>query len=129
MCACENVKMTEYMMFDGGGINFSISSHDATGCTLMLYHEGQDEPYASIPMPPEFRMGDSCAIIVFDQDPEELEYTYRFSGPYDKRRGMRFDDSIDLLDPYAKLLSGREVWGKTPAAQFRGKAWTACATG
>jgi len=23
--------------------------------------------------------------------------------------------------PYAKLLSGREVWGKTPAAQFRGK--------
>ncbi len=102
---------------DGGGINFSISSHDATACTLRLYHAGEDEPYARIQIPEHFRTGDSYSIIVFDQDIEDLEYTYRFSGPYDFAAGMRFDDSIDLLDPYAKLITGRDVWGNDPNVQ------------
>lgn len=110
-------------MVGGGGINFSISSHDATACELVLYHAGADEPYARIRIPEHFRTGDSYAIIVFDQDPEELEYAYRFSGPYDVARGMRFDDRVDLLDPYAKLLAGHERWGSDPADRrpFRSK--------
>ncbi len=30
----------------------------------------------------------------------------------DKENGYRFDPSIPLLDPYAKLISGREIWGE-----------------
>ena len=100
---------------DGGGINFSISSADATGCQLRLYHEGAEEPFAAIDIPNEFRTGDSYSIIIFGLDPEELEYTYRFKGEYDVKRGLRFDSDLDLLDPYAKLISGREVWSTDPA--------------
>ncbi len=33
------------------GINFSVYSKDATGCTLVLYHHGQAEPFVEIPFP------------------------------------------------------------------------------
>jgi isoamylase len=34
-------------------------------------------------------------------------YGYRINGPQGWQQGHRFDDSIILLDPYAKLVSGR----------------------
>ena len=40
-----------------GGVNFSIFSREASGCTLVLYHHGQEEPYVEIPFPEEFRIG------------------------------------------------------------------------
>ena len=36
------------------GVNFSVYSKDATGCTLVLYHHGQPEPLAEIPFPESF---------------------------------------------------------------------------
>ena len=107
----------------GEAINFSVSSHDATSCTLLLYHQGAKEPYATIPIPEHFRTGDCYAIIVYEQDIEELEYTYRFDGPYDVARGMHFDASVDVLDPYAKLISGRDTWANDPSVRppMRGK--------
>ena len=102
-------------IIDNGAINFSISSADATACELLLYHAGAAEPYARIPIPHEFKAGNCYSIIVFGQNPEEVEYTYRFSGEYDPSRGLRFDDSVDLLDPYAKLISGHEQWCDDPA--------------
>ena len=29
-----------------GGVQFSVFSRDASGCTLVLYHHGQPQPYA-----------------------------------------------------------------------------------
>ena len=52
--------------------------------------------------------------MVFGQDAEELEYTYRFEGRYDPKNGYRYDPDKPLLDPYARLISGREVWGADP---------------
>ena len=40
-----------------GGVNFSVYSSDATGCTLVLYHHSQPEPFAEIPFPESFRIG------------------------------------------------------------------------
>ena len=57
-------------------------------------------------------MGSNYSIIVFDQNPEDLEYTCRFWGEMDPAAGLRFDPGIPLLDPYARLISGREVWGQ-----------------
>ena len=48
-----------------GGVNFSVFSKEATGCTLVLYHHGQDEPFAEIPFPDEFRIGNVYAMMVF----------------------------------------------------------------
>ena len=95
-----------------GGINFSVNSADAEGCALQLYHSGEKEAYADIRIPDSFRVGSNYSIIVFDQNLEELEYTYRFWGNMDPAAGFRFNPEVRMLDPYAKLISGREVWGQ-----------------
>jgi isoamylase len=38
-------------------------------------------------------------------------YGYRVNGPQGWENGHRFDSSIILLDPYAKLVSGRNYFG------------------
>ncbi len=93
-----------------GGVNFSIFSTYAKSCTLVLFEKGSAEPYAEIPFPPEYRLGNVWAMIVFDLSYEDLEYGYRFDGVFDVREGLHFDPKNVLLDPYAREISGREVW-------------------
>ncbi len=100
--------------FVPAGVNFSIYSSHATSCTLVLFDKGADEPKVEIPFPDEFRIGDVFAMIVFGLDYENIEYGYRMEGPFDPEQGHRFDSSKILLDPYAKAISGRDVWGKPP---------------
>ena len=97
-----------------GGVHFSVFSREATGCTLVLYHHGQPEPFAEIPFPNEFRVGNVYSMIVFDLNIETLEYGYRFDGPWDPGKGLCFDRNRVLLDPYAHSVSGRSVWGREP---------------
>ena len=96
------------------GVNFSIFSKRASGCTLVLFHHGQKKPFVEIPFPEEFRIGHVYTMMVFGINPETTEYGYRFDGPYCPEEGDRFDRSRILLDPYAKSVSGRTVWGKKP---------------
>ena len=105
---------------ESGGINFSVNSNDATGCTLVLYHAGDDAPFAEIPFPDDFRIGSNFSMIVFGLDPEDIEYGYRFDGPYEPEKGLIFDHDRILIDPYAKLISGRDRWGKEtyPGSNF-----------
>lgn len=68
----------------------------------------------SIPFPEEFRIGNVFSMIVYGLNYEQLEYGYRFDGAYDPEKGDLFDKTRVLLDPYAKLVSGRNVWGREP---------------
>ncbi len=34
-----------------GAVNFTVHSHGATSCELLLYHREEQEPYARIPFP------------------------------------------------------------------------------
>ncbi len=95
-----------------GGINFSIFSRHATACTLVLFEKGTAEPMAEIPFPDEFRIGHVFCMIVFGLDYETIEYGCRMDGPYQPFLGHRFDPSKILLDPYARAISGRNVWGR-----------------
>ena len=97
-----------------GGVNFSIFSKEATGCTLLLYHRGMKKPFVEIPFPESFRIGDVYTMMVFGLDSETVEYGYRFDGPYDPKQGLWFAKKKVLLDPYAKAVSGRNVWGVKP---------------
>ncbi|MBR4555158.1 MAG: glycogen debranching protein GlgX [Ruminococcus sp.] len=101
-----------YVLDDG--VNFSIFSKDAESCTLLLYHHGDREPYVEIPYPDEFRIGNVFTMMVFGINIETTEYGYRFGGKYEPRRGLLFDETRPLLDPYAKSVSGRSVWGREP---------------
>jgi glycogen operon protein len=97
-----------------GGVNFSIFSRNATSCTLVLFQKGAAEPFAELRFPEEFRTGDVYAMTVFGLDHEMLEYGYRMDGPFDPQTGHRFDKNVVLMDPYAKVIGGRDVWGQTP---------------
>jgi len=98
----------------GGGVNFSIYSRNATSCELVLFRKREPEPYATIPFPDEFRIGNVFTMVVFDLDFENIEYGYRMDGPYNPDEGHWFDRTRILMDPYAKVIGGRDVWGEEP---------------
>jgi glycogen operon protein len=97
-----------------GGVNFSVYSRHATACTLVLFETGGKKPFAEIPFPPAFRVGNVFAMTVFDLDLDNLEYGYRMEGPFEPQTGHRFDPTKVLLDPMARTVCGREVWGVAP---------------
>jgi glycogen operon protein len=109
----------------GNAVNFSIFSKDAVSCELLLYHQGDENPFAVIPFPDEFCIGNVFSMIVYDLDYEDLEYGYRMDGPFDPKNGYWFDKTKILLDPYAKMISGRDTWGEELDLkrdfQYRGK--------
>ena len=111
---CGRVQPFGASVVGNGGINFSIFSRYATYCELVLFNEGEMEPFARLPFPEEFRIGNVFSMIVYGLDYETLEYGYSMDGPYDPARGHLFDRSKILLDPYAHLISGREKWGEEP---------------
>ncbi len=97
-----------------GGVNFSIFSRSAHSCTLVLFDKGEPEPFVEIPFPEEFRIGDVYTMMVFDLDVETIEYGYRMDGPFNPEAGDRFDSSKILMDPYARVIGGRDIWGQVP---------------
>ena len=101
-------------MVIGNAVNFSVYSRYATDCTLVLFHNREEKPFIEIPFFKEFRLGNVFSMMVFDLDYENIEYGYRMDGPFIPAEGHRFDKTKILLDPYAKLIVGRDVWGKKP---------------
>lgn len=108
-----------------GGVNFTVHSHGAVSCELLLYHRKESEPYAVLPFPENYRIGDVYSMIVFGLNVEEFEYAYRVDGPYDPAKGLLFDKSHVLLDPYAKAVTGQSTWGKRSATTDTGPGWCA----
>lgn len=96
------------------GVNFTIHSQNAVSCELLLFHRGEEEPYAVIPFPAHYRIGRVYSMIVFGLNIYDFEYAYRMDGPYDPRRGLVFDKTKTLLDPYARAVTGQSVWGVNP---------------
>ncbi|MCR5587319.1 MAG: glycogen debranching protein GlgX [Lachnospiraceae bacterium] len=95
-----------------GGVNFSVYSKEATGCTLVLFKHGQNKPLVEIPFLDSFKIGNVYTMLVYGIDVETTEYGYRFDGEYDPKNGLWFDKSKIVLDPYAKAVGGRTVWGR-----------------
>jgi len=97
-----------------GGVNFSVFSRRATAATLVLFEKGAAVPFEEIPFPKEFRIGDVFAMVVYGLELERIEYGYRMDGPYEPAAGLRFNPQVILMDPYAKAISGRNVWAEPP---------------
>ena len=97
-----------------GGVSFTVSSHGATACTLLLFHPTENEPYVKIPIPEAYRIGDTYSILVYGLKIEDFEYAYQFDGPNDPSRGRLFNKDNVILDPYAKAVTGQRKWGERP---------------
>lgn len=94
-----------------GAVNFTVHSHGAVSCELLLYHRMENKPYAVIPFPEQYKVGNVFSMIVFELKITEFEYAYRLDGPYNPKEGYLFDKTRPLLDPYAKAVTGQSVWG------------------
>ena len=97
-----------------GGVSFTISSHGATSCTLLLFRPKENEPYAKIRIPENYRIGNTYSILVYGLNIQDFEYAYEIDGPYEPEKGKLFDKKNIILDPYAKAVTGQRQWGEKP---------------
>lgn len=96
------------------GVSFTINSHGATRCTLLLFKPQAPKPYARILFPDSYRIGDTYSMLVFDIKPDEFEYAFSFDGPYEPAKGLLFNEENVLLDPYSRAVTGQRKWGEKP---------------
>jgi glycogen operon protein len=94
--------------WDGSGVNFALFSEGATGVELCLFERPKGSPeVARIPLTEQT---DNVWHVYLPEARPGLMYGYRVSGPYDPRRGLRFNPNKLLLDPYAKAITGSIEW-------------------
>jgi glycogen operon protein len=92
--------------WDGRGTHFAVFAEDAERVDVCLFDDaGRHE--RRLPMP-------ECSDGVWrgylpGGRPGQL-YGYRAYGPYDPKRGLRFNAHKLLLDPYARALRGELHW-------------------
>ena len=103
------------------GVNFTIHTHCGTSCELLLFHRGEEKPYAVLPFPEEYKIGDVYSMIVFGLEIEDFEYAYRVDGPYAPKNGLIFNKKAVLLDPYAKAVAGQRIWGEEKIGSYHAR--------
>ena len=93
-----------------GGINFAVYSENAVHMLLAIFedHEGATEIDVALPV----RTGFVWHGFLPGAGPG-LRYGFRAYGPFDPSRGLRFNASKLLLDPYARAIAGDVSWNDT----------------
>src|SRR5213596_2187933 len=92
----------------GNGVNFAIFSEYATGVELCLV-DNMEDAREDVRIPLKERTDQVWHVFLPDAQPGQL-YGFRVSGPYEPERGLRFNSSKLLLDPYAKAIAGEVNW-------------------
>lgn len=92
--------------WDGRGVNFALFSENATRVELCLF-DSEDQPYESLRLPLPEQTDRVWHGYFPDIKPGQL-YGYRVYGPYEPKKGKRFNPNKLLLDPYAKAI-GRDL--------------------
>jgi glycogen operon protein len=92
--------------WDGNGVNFALFSENAEAVELCLF-DSPEAATASATIRLTERKDMVWHCYLPDARPGQL-YGYRVHGPYDPARGMRFNPSKVLLDPYARAI-GRDL--------------------
>ena len=92
----------------GDGVNFAIFSEHATGVELCLF-DSVDSPKEFARVPLREQTEQIWHAFLPEIRPGQL-YGYRVHGPYEPARGLRFNESKLLLDPYARSIAGEIKW-------------------
>ncbi len=93
--------------WDGSGVNFALFSVNATRVELCLFDSSGRRELERIELP-EYT-DEVWHGYLPDVGPGQL-YGYRVHGPYEPRRGHRFNPNKLLIDPYAQVLQGMLSW-------------------
>ncbi len=100
------------------GANFSLFSRSATGVELLFFDRPDDaRPSRTIELDPHrHRTYHYWHAFVPRVQPGQL-YGYRVRGPSDPSRGLRFDPTKLLLDPYGRGVAVPPTYSRQAAAQ------------
>ncbi len=93
--------------WDPTGVNFAVYSEHASAIELCLFDDAARE--TRIPL--RERTAFVWHVYVPGVKPG-TRYGYRVSGPYEPEKGLRFNEHVVLLDPYAKAVDGQVQWDK-----------------
>jgi isoamylase len=93
--------------WDGKGVNFALFSEHATAVDLCLFASNGEREISRIRLP---RRTDNVWHVYVEGLQLGQLYGYRVHGPYEPLNGHRFNPHKLLLDPYAKLLTGKLRW-------------------
>ena len=102
------------------GINFCLYAPDAIAVELLLF----DAPNAPQPQtilqlnPKKNKTAHYWHIFVEDLSSGQV-YAYRVDGPYDPSTGLRFNRHKVLLDPYARSVTGWNIYAREAARNNR----------
>jgi isoamylase len=94
--------------WDGEGVNFSLYSSNAERVELCVFDGRGRRELQRIAMREQT---DQVWHAYLPEARPHLLYGYRVHGPYKPEAGHRFNPHKLLLDPYAKALVGRLIWG------------------
>lgn len=97
------------------GINFSVFSRNAASVILDIFAAQDDSaPIFSYALDPATnRTGDMWHVCIQGLKPGAL-YLYRVDGPFEPKKGHRFDRNQYLLDPYAKAVTDTSIFANLP---------------
>ena len=109
-----------------GGANFSVFSRSAASIDLLLFDRVDDaRPSRVISMEPSTnRTYHYWHVFVPGLEVGQI-YGYRAFGPFDLDRGLRFDSSKVLLDPYGRAISVPRNYSREAARREGENAATA----
>lgn len=108
------------------GVNFSVFSKNSTAMELLLF----DSVDAVLPSsvikldPARNRTCHYWHILIPGVKPGQL-YAFRAHGPFEPRRGLRFDPDKVLLDPYGKAVAVPDGYSRDAARGVGDNAATA----
>ncbi len=94
------------------GLNFSVFSSRATEVRIVLFAEGDHQRKLELPLDRDWNRTGHVWHIGIDGLAGAIRYAWRMDRDDEKSDHLdRFDPSIVLLDPYARALTGGNVWG------------------
>jgi len=91
--------------WDGEGTNFAVFAEEAEAVELCLFDRRGAERRLELPEVTAHTWHGYVPGIGPDQ-----RYGFRVHGPFDPRRGLRFNPAKLLLDPYARAIEGFVDW-------------------
>jgi glycogen operon protein len=101
------------------GVNFSLFSKNAQGIALLLFDQAdQSQPTHTIHLDPKINKTYHYWHIFVPNIGSGQIYAYRAYGNYAPEKGLRFDGSKILLDPYAQAIVGDEIYHRDAATLF-----------
>ena len=103
---------------EADGVNFSVYSKNATAVELLLFNRPDDsQPARTISLnPTNNRTYYYWHAFVTGLRAGQI-YGYRVAGPYLPEKGLRFDHSKVLLDPYGKSVVVPSTYSRRDASQ------------